>query len=549
MNVERAVKIMLCLFFISLTAHGQQLAFPGAEGYGKYASGGRGGRIVEVVNLDDVNRFGQTQPGTLRAALNTEGNDPITIVFRVSGVIELKTELKSGRSNMTIAGQTAPGEGICIKNASIKLSGDNLIIRYLRFRPGDELKNQASGLNIENAKNIIVDHCSMSWAIEENATFYDTKNVTVQWCIISEGLYNSFHSKGPRGYGGQWGGQYSSYHHNLLAHNRSRSPRINGSRAHDTMAVVDFRNNVIFNWGSSGAIYGGEEEIPGGECKTNFVNNYYKPGPATPGKLLFAAPSYVTEGNEPQGYAEWYFSGNYMEGVEGGMNDDNWLGVDADRVGSIENIRTDTEIEVSPITTQSPQEAYEAVLANAGAILPIRDEVDSRIIAGVKGETDITGNGIIDSQEEVGGWPEYISLDPPEDSDKDGIPDEWETKNGLDPNNADDGKMIADNGYSHLENYLNSITETEIVLSVEPGEVAGEFHLYPNPSVDKVYLSSEKRLQSINVYDLKGVLKLSKNLSAAKENYLNVDSLETGAYILRAIFTDGKATERKLIVH
>ena len=434
-------------------------AFPGAEGFGKYSTGGRGGDVIEVTNLEDLDENGNPVQGSFRAALNTEGNKPITIVFKISGNISLEEELKVNRSNITIAGQTAPGDGITIKDHTVKLSGENLIIRYVRFRPGDLKKVETTALNIENSKNVIVDHCSMSWAVEENMGFYDNKYSTVQWCILSEGLYDSFDPKGKRSYGSQWGGQYSSYHHNLLAHNYSRSPRINGSRAHDTIALVDFRNNVIFNWGRSGAIYGGEEEIPGGKNETNFVNNYYKPGSGTSNDLFFASPSQVTAGDEAQGYGEWYFSGNFMEGVEGGMNDDNWLGISEEDIGSVSNIRSDNEFQVAPVNTQTAQEALKLVLNHAGVTVPERDAVDKRIIAEAREEVPLKKKGIINSQAEVGGWPKLESLPAPKDSDKDGMPDEWEIEHTLNPENPEDGKAIAPNGYTYLEIYLDELTK------------------------------------------------------------------------------------------
>lgn len=512
----------------------QQIAFPGAEGFGKYASGGRGGRIVEVTNLKDLDRNGQTEAGSFRAAVNTPGDDPITVVFKVSGTVELNAELKSKRSNMTIAGQTAPGDGICIKDHTIKLSGNNLIIRYVRFRPGDLLGAETSGLNIENAKNIIIDHCSMSWSVEENTAFYDNVNTTVQWCIISEGLYNSHDPKGARSYGGQWGGQYSSYHHNLLAHNYSRAPRINGSRAHDTLALVDFRNNVIYNWGRAGAVYGGEEEITNGFCKTNMINNYYKPGPATSSKLLFAEPSYESGEGRAKGYAEWYFDGNYMEGVEGGMNDDNWLGVDTRRVGSAENIKSEYWFPVEPITTQTAQEAYELVLEKAGAILPVRDPVDRRIVAETRGEIDPIGDGIIDSQSEVGGWPAYESTEAPADTDKDGMPDTWETEKGFDPEDPEDGKIIAEGGFTNFEIYLNSLAaeseeeeDDEEVLSVDPDKSTG-FKVYPNPARDTVFFSSPSIVE-VTIHSLAGNLLLTQKVQG--NSSITVSTLEKGVYI------------------
>ncbi len=562
------MKLLNCLSIIILlgtviffNAYAQQPAFPGAEGYGKYATGGRGGRVIEVTSLLDKDRYGNTLPGTLRAALNTEGDDPITIVFRVSGIINLSNlELKSSRSNMTIAGQTAPGDGICIKNGSIKLSGSNLIIRYIRFRPGDVLKTNVSGLNIENAHNFIVDHCSFSWAIEENATFYDNKFTTVQWCIISESLYNSYHDKGARGYAGQWGGQYASYHHNLIAHNNSRSPRINGSRAHDTVALVDFRNNVIFNWRNSGAIYGGEQEIfaPEARCNTNMINNYYKPGPATPSSLYFAAPSYVSEGNTANGYAKWYFSGNYMEGIEGGMNDDNWLGVNASNVGGIENIRSFEEFVVEPVITHSAHEAFDTVLAFSGAILPVRDLIDARIVAEVKGEIAVTGDGsagenkgIIDSQSSVGGWPEYrmpSQAKIPADTDHDGMPDEWESDNGLDPNNPDDGKIITADGYSNLEHYLNSNIPyikpevSDIINTTEENVIT-----YPNPVSGRLYVSGSAQIKNIHLITVQGAeIPVEYN---ADYRFVNIPSdLKQGIYFIEITFNNGAKNTGKIII-
>ena len=515
--------------------------------------------MVEVTNLRDLNRAGQAEPGSFRAALNSSGNDPITIVFKVSGLIELSSELKSGRSNMTIAGQTAPGDGICVKNESIKLSGSNLIVRYVRFRPGDELKGQASGLNIENAHHVIVDHCSMSWAIEENMGFYDNKFTTVQWCIISEGLYNSYHSKGPRGYGSQWGGQYASYHHNLIAHNRSRSPRINGSRAHDTVAVVDFRNNVIFNWGSSGAIYGGEQEIfvsdpedPDGNFAgsfTNFINNYYQPGPATPSSKYFAAPSHVTAGNEAYGYGQWYFDGNYMEGVTGGMNDDNWLGVDVGRVGSVDNIRALAPFEVSEITTQSALQAKSQVLTKAGATLPKRDSVDLRLVMEINGQVSVYSNGIIDSQEDVGSWPEYASLLPEEDTDGDGMPDAYELENNLDPNDPVDGKAIGGDGYSNLEVYLNQIAGvtgvSEEVEVLSAPRLVG-FEVFPNPTSGELSFNSAQQMTGLVVYDLNGKAVLSEEFGATNTYSSDISAIQNGIYIVKMRMINGAEVKTKI---
>ena len=452
------------LLFISLATvvEAQQIAFPGAEGYGKYTTGGRGGRVIEVTNL-----LGDESPGSIRAALNTPGKDPITIVFRVSGTIALtKGLVKVGRSNMTIAGQTAPGDGICIKDGCFKFSGSNLIIRYMRFRPGDEAGlSDLSSLGNENSKNVIIDHCSLSWSNEESHTCYDNKFITVQWCILSESLYSSFDSKGARSYAAQWGGQYASYHHNLIANNVSRSPRVNGARSHDTVALCDYRNNVIYNWGKPGAVYGGELEVnsPEAKCQVNWVNNYYKPGPATAADRYFAAPSYESRKGAAKGYAKWFISGNMMEGDKS-LNKDNWKAIDVSKVGSAENIKSTTEFKVEKPVTESAEDAYKSVLAKAGAIFPVRDAVDTRIVNEASGKIKPTGSGaygaskgIIDSQKSLGGWPELKAGTPPLDSDHDGMPDNWEKKNNLNPQQPEDRNTVTEDGYTMLEKYLNEL--------------------------------------------------------------------------------------------
>ncbi|PRY52596.1 pectate lyase [Arcticibacter pallidicorallinus] len=462
-NFVRSISLSILLLTLSLLSQAQQIAFPGAEGYGKFTTGGRGGRVIEVTNLK-----GDESPGSLRAAFKTPGSDPITIVFRVSGNIGLTDgQVKVGRSNMTIAGQTAPGEGICIKDGYLKFSGSNLIIRFMRFRPGDAAGlSDLSCLGNENSQNVIIDHCSLSWSNEESHTCYDNKYITVQWCILSESLYKSFDSKGARSYAAQWGGQYASYHHNLIASNVSRSPRVNGSRSHDTVALCDYRNNVIYNWGKLGAVYGGELEVndPKAGCYINWVNNYYKPGPATASDHFFAQPSYESRKDAAKGYAKWYFSGNFMEGGIGSLNGDNWKGVDMSKVGSAENIRSLSEFEVERPHTETAKEAYQSVLLKSGAIFPTRDAIDTRVVNEASGKIKHSGSGtygrnkgIIDTQKSVGGWPELKSSKPPVDSDHDGMPDEWEIKNKLNPKYADDRNLVAQDGYTMLEKYINSL--------------------------------------------------------------------------------------------
>ena len=452
--------IILSLFFQQLIM-GQQLAFPGAEGFGKYATGGRGGKVAAVTNLNDDGE------GSFRNALEKFPGEPLTIVFKVSGIIELQTKIQIKRSNLTIAGQTAPGDGICFKGNSLILNGasskgnhGNIIIRFIRSRPGGTAKTGLYGFDMENCHDVIIDHCSFSWANEECAAMYDTKNTTVQWCIVSEGLYNAGHMKGNRSYGGVWGGQYASYHHNLIAHLNNRAVRFNGARAHDTIALIDYRNNVIYNWGNANACYGGEVNIAGGVSQINIINNYYKPGPAAPLELKFAHASFQKANSK--GTGQWYLSGNIMEG-NNALTKKNSRGLDLSEAGDPENAEANSAFPVSAsLPEQSAKDAYEAVLKYAGAIFPKRDKVDERIINETRNGTAIGKGvlakpGIIDLPAAVGGWPHYKSRPAPADSDSDGMPDDWEKKNGLNAADADDRNKTNASGYTMLEIYLNEL--------------------------------------------------------------------------------------------
>ena len=467
--VKQIIACGLALVIVSFAINAQTvmddnsklLAFPGAEGFGKYATGGRGGKVVAVTNLDDKGE------GSFRDALMKFPDKPLTIVFNVSGIIELETDLNIKRSNLTIAGQTAPGDGICLKNRSLKLNGasakgnhGNIIIRYIRSRPGGTDKRGLYGFDLENCHDVIIDHCSFSWANEECAAMYDMKNITVQWCIVSEGLYEAGHMKGHRSYGGVWGGQNATYHHNLIAHQNSRAVRFNGARAHDTMALIDYRNNVIYNWGNANACYGGEVNITGGVSQVNMVNNYYKPGPATPSELKFIKAYYQME--NAKGTGQWYLTGNVMEGDKS-LTKNNGRGVDISEVANSKNAVVQTAFPISSsIPQQSATDAYEAVLKNAGAVLPKRDAVDVRVVNETRTGT-ATGKGvfgkpgIIDSPMAVGGWGMYQPAVSPVDTDKDGIPDDWEKKNGLNPTDAADGNKTGTDGYTMLEKYLNEL--------------------------------------------------------------------------------------------
>jgi pectate lyase len=445
--------VLLGLSFFS-NSWSQQIAFPGAEGYGKYTVGGRGGAVYEVTNLNDAGE------GSLRAAVEAKG--PRTVVFRVSGTIDLKSDLRIKNPNITIAGQTAPGEGICIKRYPLMISADEVIIRYIRVRFGDESGQDSDAVSARYVKNLILDHVSASWSVDETMSIYHCENITVQWCMITESMFNSNHSKSTHGFGGIWGSNYGTYHHNLIAHHSSRNPRLASGSGN-----TDYRNNVLYNWGYR-SCYGGEAQQKGSEkfnfTKINMVGNYYKPGPATdPGKKAeLADPS--SRGNDDKG--RWYVAGNFIEGSPSATLD-NWSGV---RGSSY--MKLDQPWDAMPINQQTADEAYKSVLNNAGATLPKRDGVDARIIEEARnGTATYEGvyktkkkvvdkskiTGIIDSQNDVGGWPELKSIPAPTDTDHDGMPDEWESMMGLDPYNAADRNNVARDGYTMLEKYINGI--------------------------------------------------------------------------------------------
>lgn len=414
------------------------LAFPGAEGFGRYTTGGRGGKVMIVSNLND------SGPGSLREALREK--EARIIVFAVAGNIDLESSLDINHGDVTIAGQSAPGEGICIRNFPMKIKGDNVIVRYLRFRMGDRKKHQGDAISATGQKNIIVDHCSMSWGTDEGASFYDNENFTLQWSIIAESLNESVHEKGAHGYGGIWGGEKASFHHNLLAHLNSRTPRFSGSSttANSADELVDFRNNVIYNWKSNN-VYGGEKG------RYNIVANYYKPGPATSDSKT----DRIVEPYQP--YGRFYVSDNYVDGSPA-VSRNNRLGVDCEHPDSA---LVSLPFQVAAISRQPAVDAYEQVLEQAGASHQ-RDKVDQRIVLDVRQGSAQSGknsNGIIDSQEEVGGWPELAKGRPAEDQDRDGMPGSWEATKGLNPENADDASVYSlSTEYTNIEVYLNSLS-------------------------------------------------------------------------------------------
>ena len=458
-------------------------AFPGADGAGKYTSGGAGGDVYIVTSLAD-----DGSKGTLRWAINQKGKR--TIVFAVSGIIELTQKLKINNGDLTIAGQTAPGDGICLKNYTLSISADNVIIRFIRSRMGDEIKqNGDDAMNgFSHHHHIIIDHCSMSWSTDECASFYNNRQFTLQWCLISESLANSIHEKGAHGYGGLWGGQTASFHHNLLAHHTNRTPRLCGSRytGKPEEEKVDLFNNVIYNYGGEGA-YAGE----GGSY--NFISNYYKPGPYTAKhsssyKRFFTAyPDNGENTNKAGVHGYFHFSQNYIDGScqqlspkqldeikKVNINNDLGLSLKNNFANPKELLVSKTFDIAERSTLQTAQEAYRDVLKYAGASLQ-RDVIDQRIVKETQeGNYTYTGShggtlGIIDRPSDVGGWPEYQSAQPLTDTDKDGMPDEWEMKHGLNPQDPDDGKKYQLNQkYTNLEVYLNQLVENTYPAELLP---------------------------------------------------------------------------------
>lgn len=435
-------------------------AFPGAEGFGMNATGGRGGKVIFVTNLND------SGVGSLRAAIQASGKR--YVLFNVSGTIALQSNLTINNGDITIAGQTAPGDGICLKNYPVNISADNVIIRFMRFRMGDEAKQEGDAFGGRFHKNIIVDHCSMSWSTDECVSLYANENTTVQWCIVSESLRNSVHDKGAHGYGGIWGGRNASFHHNLVAHHDSRNPRL-GEEAGKAFALTDLtdlRNNVIYNWGGN-SCYGGEA------MNVNIVNCYYKPGPATvKTERIVSIDKNKIAGTEVYDiWGKFYINGNFVEGSPR-ATEDNWTyGVYNQFHGSYGTIPEEAKTAMrraepfpinNNVTTHTAQEAYEKVLDFAGASLK-RDAIDLRIIENVRNKTfsfpgsNGSTNGIIDTQADVGGWPELVSATAPVSTAGDGIPDEWKVSHKLDPERSlANGKDLS-TAYDNIEVYMNSL--------------------------------------------------------------------------------------------
>ena len=572
-------------------AQEQAPAFPGAEGHGRYVTGGREGEIRIVTSLTDDGKT--STKGTLRWAVNGSGKK--IVVFNVGGVIALKKELTIG-ANTTILGQTAPYPGITLRYYTVRPNGNNIIMRFIRIRRGEE-KNVNDGADAtwaRNLKGIILDHCSFSWSIDEVASFYDNRDFTMQWCTIGEALANPGHSKGEHSYGGIWGGKDASFHHNFLCHMQNRVPRFCGARynwsGYDNTKYsnaiqaenVDFRNCVMYNWGNGNGCYGGT-----GGGNINIVNNYYKAGPATVNKTRVTQISVATDGNADgspfMGYcARYYINGNYVTAASSPENYD-WKGViydngtytingeeycpDADHmygddVTYVKNgsgvdgvkIKLDEPIATGEVTTHTAQTAYEKVLVNVGASL-YRDAVDERYMQeAANGTTTYTGSatktgdgktiqhrpGIIDFVKDQGEYLlESTSREAGFDSDGDGIPDEWETANGLNPNDKNDGNLYTldtEKGwYTNLEVYANSLVE-DIMKAGNADAISSVDEYYPvyqkTTAISAVTGSSA--VVSTTYYDLQG-----RQLSAP----------QAGIIICSTTHTDGHKSTKKIKIN
>ena len=504
-------KLSLVLFslFTCLLMQAQAPAFPGAEGHGRYATGGRGGKVIHVTNLND------SGTGSLRAAVS--GSAKKIIVFDVGGVIALRSNLNIG-ANTTIEGQTAPSPGITLRYYTVNPNGNNIIMRFIRIRRGQE-KDVNDGADASTARhftNILLDHCSLSWSIDEVASFYDNNNFTMQWCTIGESLNNAGHGKGAHGYGGIWGGKLASFHHNLILHVNNRSPRFNGARYdwegytsnakyndykwENTVQAenVDFRNCVVYNCGNG--CYGG----PGGG-QINMVNNYFKSGPAASTSRLTTVT--VGASGNSEGYpkywtmtSRYYLSGNQInENTNAGWSymsyDDGTYLINGVRCSPDPNhyygsnvtyyknsagkdcvpIKLDEPAPTGEVTTHATMTAYEKVLHYAGASL-IPDEVDTRYVYETENATALYSGsktnkpGRIDLVSDVKGYTEANfgtgSRSASFDTDKDGIPDAWETANGLNPSDPSDALLYSLDPakyYTNIEVYCNSLVQEIMV--------------------------------------------------------------------------------------
>lgn len=564
--MNKNILYTILLFLSGVILNAQTPAFPGAEGHGRYTVGGRGGKVVRVTTIEDYGSGESVITGSLRWALDQNG--PKTIVFDVSGTIELKQDMKTRKDFLTIAGQTAPGDGICISGYAFVINSNDVIIRFIRFRPGDANPGEPDGLGGMDKKNIIIDHCSISWSVDEGLSVYGMENSTVQWCLVSEALRQSSHAKGTHGYGGNWGGKKASYHHNLIAHCESRVPRLGPRSSTQTEEYVDIRNNVFYNWASEGC-YGAEAQ------KINLVNNYYKPGPATDkassavkyriAKIGVRTEQYTTTYPDfaptKHIWGKYYIDGNKVD-ANAEVSNDNWTkGVYAqqsnnDNVDNLwtqttkDTIKLTTPLDAGVITTHSADDAYRQVLDYVGCCTS-RDEVDTRIINDVKNrKASFTGTGNkqgyinspFDTKPEGASatwspWPTLVQGIVLPDSNNDGIPNGWIEANYP-------GKRATDKneeGYTYLEVYLNSLVEDIVVAQNEGGDFSSiNTEVTNNEPKINIHLSTDKTLSfvseatilKIDVYNTLGA-KVSAINVLNDNGYIDTTGIPTGVYIIQ----------------
>ena len=510
--MTRSKILIVALLLLAGYATAQELpAFPGAEGFGMYATGGRGGSVYHVTSLADTN----TQ-GTLRNAV--DNNSARIIVFDVSGTIHL-TKALAIKGKKTLLGQTAPGDGICVADYPVTIGGDNIIIRYMRFRLGNKYvaNHEGDGLGSMDHHNIIIDHCSVSWSIDECLSVYGGKNITVQWCIASQSLKNAGHSKGAHGYGGNWGGSGASYHHNLIAHNESRTPRLGPRPGTQTDERMDMRNNVIYNWGGEGC-YGGEG------MNVNIVNNYYKPGPCTLNtkvgvqkriaKIGIRTSDYTKHGTPDVNqwdvmwhkWGTFYVDGNY-NATHSDVTADNWTQgiysqIDNSKCDNTFNdevkqqMHLDKPVSYYAVTTHSAATAYQRVLDYAGCSLK-RDQLDGIIVSDTReGQATSTGSGnksgIINTQDDVKAV-------------IDGSDSPWPTlaQSGT-PLAVADEAAIAANGYANIENAANDLVAAITEGQNADGMVLSGQDIFDNASHIASLLLSSTNIDNGYCYNLNG---------------------------------------------
>lgn len=542
--------ISFFLLLISTTLSSQTPAFPGAGGGGMFVTGGRGGRVIPVTTLADTNT-----EGTLRWAIGQSGAR--IIVFRVSGTITLTSALKISNGNITIAGQTAPGDGICLRNYELNINADNVIIRFMRFRLGNAIPTvESDALWGRYRKNIIIDHCSMSWSIDECASFYSNENFTMQWCILAESLNNAGHAKGAHGYGGIWGGKNASFHHNLLAHHNSRNPRFNGWKRSGLdygnpldEERVDFRNNVIYNAGDNSS-YGGEAA-----GKYNVVANYIKYGPATKSSVKFKVTQVDIDASTAYGqrFGTYFIQDNYVFGSTANTQN-NWLGVTYGSGVVQASARAAVPFAATPILQHTAETAFERVVEFSGASL-VRDTVDKRIARETRtGTATYSGSitkrpGIIDTPNDVGGYPVYNSTTAPADSNNDGIPDGWlETSY---PGKT--ATQLHESGYSYAELYINSLVQ-HIVDAKNQGALTSGIkdNLLASDEIKigrdgaTLTLTSATTMQSLTIRDLTGSIILHRNIRDV-QTVVQLADLKPAIYLLTIGYDGQKSKTVKMV--